>query len=76
MVITLKCCFPSVPYVAFTSDIQSSNAKEDHITILAHFINVEWQINKSVIGFKLIEVSHSGINTVEHVLVSFKTIFA
>jgi len=45
-----------------TSDIWLGNAKEDYITVVAHYITANWELKKSVIGFKLIEVSHNGIN--------------
>ena len=53
---------PGVSSVCLTSDIQPGNAKEDYITVVAHYITVDWELKKSVIGFKLIEVSHNGIN--------------
>ena len=51
--------------VCLTSDIWSGNAKEDYITVVAHYITSDWELKKSVISFKLIEVSHNGINIVE-----------
>ena len=56
---------PSVSSVCLTSDIWSGNAKEDYITVVAHYITVDWELKKSMIGFKLIEVSHNGINIAE-----------
>ena len=53
---------PGVSSVCLTSDIWSSNTKEDYITVVAHNITTDWKFKKSVIGFKLIEVSHNGIN--------------
>jgi hypothetical protein len=54
-----------VSSVCLTSNIWSSNAKEDYITVVAHYITTDWELKKSVIGFKLIEVSHNGINIAE-----------
>ena len=56
---------PGVSSICLTSDIWSGNAKKDYITVVAHYITVDWELKKSVIGFKLIEVSHNGINIVE-----------
>ena len=50
-----------------TSDIWSGNAKEDYITVVAHYITTQWELKKSMIGFKLIEVSHNGINIAEYI---------
>ncbi|XP_066362544.1 zinc finger BED domain-containing protein RICESLEEPER 2-like [Miscanthus floridulus] len=56
---------PGVSSVCLTSDIWSGNAKEDYIAVVAHYITSDWDLKKSVIGFKLIEVSHNGINIAE-----------
>ena len=48
--------------IALTSDIWSGNAKEDYISVVAHFMNADWELEKKVIGLRLIEVSHSGVN--------------
>ncbi|KAG2540813.1 hypothetical protein PVAP13_9NG583414 [Panicum virgatum] len=48
--------------IALTSDIWSSNAKEDYIYVVAHYVNADWELQKKVIGLRLIEVSHFGEN--------------
>jgi hypothetical protein len=48
--------------VALTSDIWSGNAKEDYISVVAHYVNDDWKLQKKVIGLRLIEVNHSGEN--------------
>ena len=53
---------PGVSSICLTSDIWSGNAKEDYITVVAHYITADWELKKSVICFKLIEVSYNGIN--------------
>ena len=30
--------------VALTSDIWSGNAKEDYISVVAHYVNVDWEL--------------------------------
>jgi hypothetical protein len=55
--------------VALTSDIWSGNAKEDYISVVAHYVNVDWELQKKVIGLRLIEVKHSSENIAERVAV-------
>jgi hypothetical protein len=56
-----------VSSIALTSDIWSSNAKEDYIIAITHFINANWELKKAVIGFKLIKVSRNGVNIAERI---------
>ena len=46
--------------VSLTSDIWSGNAKEDYISVVAHFVSADWELQKKVIGLRLIEVKHIG----------------
>jgi len=32
--------------VGLTSDIWSGNAKEDYISVVAHFVSVDWELQK------------------------------
>ena len=32
--------------VALTSDIWSGNVKEDYISVVAHYVNVDWELQK------------------------------
>jgi hypothetical protein len=34
--------FPGISSICLTSDIWSGNAKEDYITVVAHFIDADW----------------------------------
>ncbi|XP_039786943.1 uncharacterized protein LOC120653078 [Panicum virgatum] len=52
----------SVNCVYLTSDIWSGNDKEDYISVVAHYINSDWQLEKRVLGLVLIDVSHNGQN--------------
>jgi hypothetical protein len=56
-----------VSSIHLTSDIWSSNAKKDYIIVVAHFVNTNWEQNKSMIGSKLIQVSHDGVSIAEHI---------
>ena len=57
----------SVNCVCLTSDIWSGNAKEDYISVVAHYINSDWQLEKRVLGLVLIDVSHNGQNIADRV---------
>jgi len=50
----------AVNCVCLTSDIWSGNAKEDYLSVVAHYINSDWQLEKRVLGLVLIDVSHNG----------------
>ncbi|XP_066341330.1 zinc finger BED domain-containing protein RICESLEEPER 2-like [Miscanthus floridulus] len=56
-----------VSSVAITSDIWSGKAKEDYLSVVAHFINADWQLEKRVLGLRLIGVSHNAENIAERV---------
>jgi len=62
----------AVSSVAVTSDIWSGKAKEDYLSVVAHFINADWQLEKRVLGLRLIDVSHNADNIAERV----KTVLA
>jgi hypothetical protein len=56
-----------VSSIAFTSDIWSGKAKEDYISVVAHFVNCDWCLEKRLLGLRPIEVVHTGYNIAEHV---------
>ena len=58
----MKSVLPACSFVSLTYDIWSSNAKEDYIYVVAHYVTANWELQKKVVGFRLIEVSHSGEN--------------
>jgi hypothetical protein len=62
----------SVSFVALNSDIWFGNAKEDYISVVAHYVNADWVLEKRVIGMRLIDVSHNGANIADRV----KTVIA
>jgi len=47
----------SVNCVCLTSDIWSGNAKEDYLSVVAHNTNSDWQLEKRVLGLRLIDCS-------------------
>jgi hypothetical protein len=54
----LCCCY---------SDIWSGNVKEDYLSVVGHYINADWQLEKRVLGLRLIDVSHNAENIAERV---------
>jgi hypothetical protein len=53
---------PAASSVALTSNIWSGNAKEDYISVVTHYVSVDWELQKKVIALRLIEVKHTGDN--------------
>jgi hypothetical protein len=56
-----------VSFVALTFDIWSGKAKEDYISVVAHFVNSDWCLEKRLLGLRPIEVAHTGLNIAERV---------
>jgi hypothetical protein len=61
---TLKSSFSSV---ALTSGIWSGKAKEDYISVVAHYVNSDWGLEKRLLGLRPIESAHTSSNIAEHV---------
>jgi hypothetical protein len=59
----------SVSYVALTSGIWNGKAKEDYLSVVAHFVNSNWELEKRLIGLRLIDESHTGRNIVERIAI-------
>jgi len=62
-----NCVLSGASSVGLTSDIWSGNAKEDYISVVAHYVTADWELQKKVIGLRLIEVKHTGENIAEKV---------
>jgi hypothetical protein len=56
-----------VSSVAVTSDIWSGNAKKDYLSVVVHYVNTAWELEKRIIGQRLIDASHSGENISERI---------
>lgn len=54
-----------VSSVSLTSDIWSSNAKEDYLSVVAYFVSADWELEKRVIAVRLIDCSRSSVNIAE-----------
>lgn len=59
----------SVSSVALTSDIWNGKAKEDYLSVVAHFVNSNWELEKRLIGLRLIDESHTGRNIAERIAI-------
>jgi hypothetical protein len=58
---------PGTHSIALTFDIWSGNAREDYISVVTHYVSANWELQKRVVGFRLIEVKHSGENIAERI---------
>jgi hypothetical protein len=58
---------PGASSIALTSDIWSGNSKEDYISVVAHYVSADWELQKKVIDLRLIEVKYIGENIAEKV---------
>jgi hypothetical protein len=56
-----------VSSVALTYDIWSGKAKEDYISVVSHYVNSDWGLEKRLLGLRPIESVHTGSNIAEHV---------
>jgi hypothetical protein len=61
-------CLQSVTSIAITSNIWSGNAKEDYLSVVAHYVSKDWLLEMRVIGLRLIKTSHTGEDIVERVM--------
>jgi hypothetical protein len=73
-VLLMHSLLPACLSVSLTSDIWSGNAKEDYISIVAHYVGADWELHKKVIGFRLIEASHTGENIAKKLLVWLRSL--
>ena len=54
--------------VALTSDIWSGRAKEDYLSVVIHYIDSDWVIQKRIIGFRLVDTLHTSTFISERIL--------
>ena len=54
--------------VAFTSDVWSGRAKENYISAVIHYIYNDKVLNKRIIGFRLLDVRHIGVNIAQCII--------
>jgi hypothetical protein len=54
--------------VCLASDIWSGLAKEDYISVVFHFVTDDWELEKCIVGMRLIDCSYTGVNITERIL--------
>ena len=54
--------------MALTSDVWSSGASHDYIGVYCHYIDNDWNVEKRIIGFRVIEEGHSGEMIAQQIL--------
>jgi hypothetical protein len=54
--------------VCLTFDIWSGLANEDYLSVVFHFVIDDWELEKHIVGMRLIDCSHSGVNIDEWML--------
>jgi hypothetical protein len=50
-----------VSSVALTSNIRNGKAKEDYLSVVSHFVNSNWELEKRLIGIRLIDEALLGL---------------
>jgi hypothetical protein len=63
----VKSLLSNASCVCLISDIWSGNTKEDYLSVVVHFVTADWELEKMIIGFRLIDCSHSGVNIAERI---------
>jgi hypothetical protein len=64
----VKQLLEQVSCVCLISDIWSDLAKEDYLSVVFHFVTDDWELEKYIVGMRLIDCSHSGVNIAERIL--------
>jgi hypothetical protein len=54
--------------VCLTPDIWCGLAEEDYLSVVFHFITSDWELEKCIVGMRLTDCSHTGVNIAEHIL--------
>ncbi|WVZ49500.1 hypothetical protein U9M48_000856 [Paspalum notatum var. saurae] len=44
------------------NDRKAGKAKEDYLSVVGHFVNSKWELEKRLFGLRLIDGKHSGVN--------------
>jgi hypothetical protein len=54
--------------VCLTSDIWSGLAKEDYLSVVFYFVTDDWELEKHIIGMRLIDCSHNCVNIAQRIM--------
>ena len=49
-------------YVALTLDVWSRWAKEDYVSLVVHYVDSDWFLQKRIIGFYLLDMAHTDVD--------------
>ena len=59
--------------IALTSDIWSACSKQDYITIMGHYLDYDWNLQKRILGFRLMDVTHTAKNIFKGIMSVLET---
>ena len=45
--------------IALTLDVWSGRSKQDYISVVAHYVDGDWNLQKRIISFSLLDVAHN-----------------
>ena len=54
--------------IALTLDVWSSKVERDYVSVVAHYMDGDWNFQKHIIGFPLLDVAHNDRNISDWVL--------
>jgi hypothetical protein len=57
----------SIPRLALTTDLWTSNDQTGYMVVTAHYINSQWSLIKRIIGFKPLPSPHTGLAISERI---------
>ena len=59
--------------IALTSDIWNACSKQDYLTVTGDYLDSNWNLQKKVIGFRLMEYAHTVVNIFNVITSSLET---
>ena len=54
--------------IALTSDVWSGRSKQDYISVVAHYVDGDWNLQKRIISFSLLDIAHNARNISDRIL--------
>ena len=54
--------------IALTSDIWAAKSNQDYLSVVSHYLDCQWILQKRIIGFRLIDRSHNAFNITTNIL--------
>ncbi|KAK0591871.1 hypothetical protein LWI29_009532 [Acer saccharum] len=59
--------------IALTSDIWSACSKQDYITVTGHYLDYDWNLQKGILGFCLMDGTHTAKNIFKGIMSVLET---